>query len=223
MRASVATDEPSTQTGQPMVRETLLDRLAVLPIAEAVLLAFFFAFGAGVGSFLNVVVYRLPRRESLVFGGSRCPKCGAAIRSRDNVPVLGWLFLGGRCRDCGAWISARYPLVEAVAGGIVTALAAAELLGRTPRGRIGIDGLLAGESWGRLLVCVYHCWIALTLLSWLLLEWDGHQPGWRWLWLTILGVVIAPVAWPAVGWLPTAATLSLILVFRGVAYCTRRP
>lgn len=206
-----------------MVQETWLDRFALLPVAEAVVLAFFFAFGAGVGSFLNVVVYRLPRGASLVFGGSRCPKCGAAIRSRDNVPVLGWLVLGGRCRDCGAPISARYPLVEAVAGGLVTALAAAELLGRTPRGRSGIDGLLAGDSWGRLLVCVHHCWIALTLLSWILLEWDGHRPGWRWLWLTILGVVVPPLVWPAVGWGPAAATLSAMLLLRGVSYCVRRP
>ena len=206
-----------------MVKETLLDRLALLPVAEAVTLAFFFAFGAGVGSFLNVVVYRLPRGESLVFGGSHCPSCGAAIRSRDNVPVFGWLALRGRCRDCGSSIAARYPLVEAVAGGLVTVLAAIELLGRTPRGRSGIDGLLAGESWGRLVVCLHHCWIALTLLTWVLLEWDGHQPGWRWQWLTIIGVVVPPLLWPPVGWGPAVATLATMLLLRSVAYCTRRP
>lgn len=69
--------------------------------------------GACVGSFLNVVVYRLPRGESLVSPGSRCPDCGDPIRARDNVPVVGWLALRGRCRDCAAPISARYPLVEA--------------------------------------------------------------------------------------------------------------
>jgi len=206
-----------------MVRETFVDRLAVLPIAEAALLGFAFAFGAGIGSFLNVVVYRLPRRESLVFGGSHCPKCGAAIRSRDNIPVFGWLLLGGRCRDCGASIAARYPLVEAVAGGLVTALVAAELLSRPPGGRSGIDGLLFGDSWGRLLVCIHHCWIALTLLSWTLLEWDGHRPGWRWWWLTMLGAAIPPLVWPAVGWLPAAAMVAATLLFRGVAYCARRP
>jgi leader peptidase (prepilin peptidase)/N-methyltransferase len=206
-----------------MVRETFIDRLALLPVAETAVLGFFFAFGAGVGSFLNVVVYRLPRGESLVFGGSHCPKCAATIRSRDNVPVFGWLLLGGRCRDCGAPIAVRYPLVEAVAGGIVATLAAAELLSRTPRGRSGIDGLLAGESWSRLLVCIHHCWIALTLLAWVLLEWDGHQPGWRWRWLTILGAVVPPLVWPPVGWLPAIATLAAALLFRGVAYCARRP
>ena len=71
-------------------------------------------FGLAFGSFLNVVAYRLPRGESLVRPRSRCPHCGAAVRPRDNVPVLGWLLLRGRCRDCHAPISARYPLVEAL-------------------------------------------------------------------------------------------------------------
>ncbi|HEX4837743.1 MAG TPA: prepilin peptidase [Solirubrobacteraceae bacterium] len=71
-------------------------------------------FGAIVGSFLNVVVYRLPRRESLVRPASHCPACGVAVRPYDNVPVLSWLLLRGRCRDCSAPIGARYPLVEAL-------------------------------------------------------------------------------------------------------------
>jgi leader peptidase (prepilin peptidase)/N-methyltransferase len=71
------------------------------------------AFGLAFGSFLNVVAYRLPLRESLSKPRSRCPQCGTQIRARDNVPVFGWLLLRGRCRDCGARISRRYPLVEA--------------------------------------------------------------------------------------------------------------
>ncbi len=72
--------------------------------------------GAVVGSFLNVVAYRLPRKESLLRPGSRCPACGTPIKPYDNVPVLGWLWLRGRCRACGATISWRYPLVEALTG-----------------------------------------------------------------------------------------------------------
>lgn len=68
--------------------------------------------GLAVGSFLNVVVWRLPRAESLSRPPSACPRCGARIRARDNVPVLSWLVLRGRCRDCHAPISPRYPLVE---------------------------------------------------------------------------------------------------------------
>ncbi len=71
-------------------------------------------FGAILGSFLNVVVYRLPRRESLVRPASRCPRCQAPIRPYDNVPLLSWLLLRGRCRDCSAPIPWRYPLVEAL-------------------------------------------------------------------------------------------------------------
>jgi leader peptidase (prepilin peptidase) / N-methyltransferase len=66
------------------------------------------------GSFFNVVAYRLPRRESLVTPGSRCPSCGTPVKPYDNIPVLGWLLLGGRCRACGEGISPRYPLVEAL-------------------------------------------------------------------------------------------------------------
>lgn len=69
-------------------------------------------FGALVGSFLNVVVYRLPRGESLVAPGSRCTGCAAAIAPYDNVPVVSWLVLHGRCRSCDAAISPRYPIVE---------------------------------------------------------------------------------------------------------------
>jgi leader peptidase (prepilin peptidase)/N-methyltransferase len=76
------------------------------------------ALGLAVGSFLNVVVWRVPRGESVVRPGSACPGCGAAIRPRDNVPVLGWLLLRGRCRDCGMSISRRYPLVEAATAGL---------------------------------------------------------------------------------------------------------
>lgn len=76
--------------------------------------AFAGVLGAVFGSFLNVVAYRLPRRESLVRPASRCPACETPIRPYDNIPVLSWLFLRGRCRSCSAPISARYPLVEAL-------------------------------------------------------------------------------------------------------------
>lgn len=71
-------------------------------------------FGAIIGSFLNVVIWRLPRGESLASPGSRCPHCGEPVRFYDNVPIVSWLVLRGRCRHCGYPISARYPLVEAL-------------------------------------------------------------------------------------------------------------
>jgi leader peptidase (prepilin peptidase) / N-methyltransferase len=75
-------------------------------------IAFIALLGAIVGSFLNVVIHRLPRHESLVSPGSRCPSCGSPIAPYDNVPIVSWLLLRGRCRRCGAPISPRYPFVE---------------------------------------------------------------------------------------------------------------
>jgi leader peptidase (prepilin peptidase)/N-methyltransferase len=79
----------------------------------ALLLVVVALLGLAIGSFLNVVIWRVPRGESVASPPSACPACGSPIRHRDNVPVLGWLLLRGRCRDCKAPISARYPLVEA--------------------------------------------------------------------------------------------------------------
>ena len=83
----------------------------MLPVAILALL-----LGLAIGSFLNVVIYRLPRGESLASPPSHCPGCDAPVRPRDNVPVLSWLLLGGKCRSCGEPISRRYPLVEALTG-----------------------------------------------------------------------------------------------------------
>jgi leader peptidase (prepilin peptidase) / N-methyltransferase len=77
---------------------------------------FAFIFGAVVGSFLNVCIYRLPNEESLVFPASHCPKCGYKITPYDNIPLLSYLLLGGRCRSCKVRISPRYPVVELVNG-----------------------------------------------------------------------------------------------------------
>jgi leader peptidase (prepilin peptidase)/N-methyltransferase len=73
------------------------------------------AFGAAIGSFLNVVIHRVPRDLSIVFPNSRCPRCGAAIKPYDNIPIISWtLLLRGKCRACRSPISARYPAVEAL-------------------------------------------------------------------------------------------------------------
>jgi leader peptidase (prepilin peptidase) / N-methyltransferase len=81
-----------------------------------VLLAFSFALGATIGSFLNVCIYRLPAGESIVYPASRCPQCLTAIRWYQNIPIISYLLLQGRCANCRSAISARYPLVEALTG-----------------------------------------------------------------------------------------------------------
>jgi len=78
--------------------------------------AFAFVFGLIIGSFLNVVIYRIPKRESIVFPGSRCPACNTAIKSFDNIPVFSYVLLGGKCRNCGKSISPIYPAVELLVG-----------------------------------------------------------------------------------------------------------
>src|SRR5437016_1347736 len=83
---------------------------APLPVACALMAV----LGAIIGSFLNVVIHRLPREQSIVFPESTCPSCRAPIRAYDNIPILSFLILRGRCRKCGARISPRYPAVEAL-------------------------------------------------------------------------------------------------------------
>jgi leader peptidase (prepilin peptidase) / N-methyltransferase len=88
-------------------------------------IAFAAALGAIIGSFLNVVVWRLPRGESLVTPPSQCPSCGKRIAPYDNIPIVSWVLLQGRCRHCGVRISPRYPLIElltAAAFGAVVAI-----------------------------------------------------------------------------------------------------
>ena len=91
--------------------------------------------GAVFGSFLNVVIHRLPRRESLVRPASHCPNCGTQVKPYDNVPILSWLALRGHCRGCGASISVRYPLVEA----LTAALCAGSVLTHHTAAGIGLS------------------------------------------------------------------------------------
>jgi len=84
----------------------------VIEAAQGLLVPLCFSVGLAIGSFLNVVIWRVPRGVSVVTPGSACPACGVQIRGYDNIPVVSWLVLRARCRDCGARISARYPAVE---------------------------------------------------------------------------------------------------------------
>ena len=106
------------------------ETLTAMP--EFVGFIFVFVIGAVIGSFLNVVIHRVPNEESIVFPNSACPKCGKAIAGYDNIPILSWLLLGGKCRNCKEPISFRYPAVE-----LLTALSFVLVFWR-----IGFDPLL---------------------------------------------------------------------------------
>src|SRR5690242_617907 len=90
----------------------------VADLPAGALLGFAGLFGAIIGSFLNVVIYRLPLGQSLMTPPSRCRKCGYSLRWFDNIPVLSWVLLRGRCRKCGTGVSWQYPLVELITAGL---------------------------------------------------------------------------------------------------------
>ena len=111
--------------------------------------------GLALGSFANVLIYRLPREESIVHPPSRCPACGRRIRPIENIPVVSWIFLRGHCRGCDVKISARYPLIE-LAGGALAALS------------VGIFGIsYAGFAYGMLFIALLAL-IVIDLETWLL-------------------------------------------------------
>ncbi len=181
--------------------------------------------GGAVGSFMNVVIFRVPAGKSIVHPGSRCPKCHHAIRARDNVPVLSWLLLKGRCRDCGETISARYPAVETFVAATFVLLAVAEVFSCGANLPVGADGLirrgalaLADVYW---VLYAYHVLLICTLTCTVLIEYDGNR-----LPLKLIGPVIvvgflAPIffpelrpvpLWPEMpSWVPSTHSLAGLL------------
>jgi leader peptidase (prepilin peptidase)/N-methyltransferase len=143
-----------------------------IAIAEAFTVAWFFVVGAAIGSFLNVVAYRLPRGMNLSRPKSHCPTCGHRIRRSDNLPIIGWLKLRGPCRDCGSRISLRYPLVEAAIGVLFVGMVAQELLSgganlpvRRPNVYAGVVWALWYTKWDLVAIYFYHAFLLATLAS----------------------------------------------------------
>jgi leader peptidase (prepilin peptidase)/N-methyltransferase len=164
--------------------------------------AWLFLVGSAVGSFLNVVVYRLPAGMSIVSPGSHCPACKHPIRWHDNLPILSWLVLRGRCRDCAARISPRYPAVEAATGGLFLLLAEVELLtggANLPARPLAVaggtiaPGLTLGQAAG---VYAYHLLLLCTLLAAALVEHDRLRPPPSLFAPAALVGLLAPLAWP---------------------------
>lgn len=162
------------------------------------LAAWMFALGASIGSFMNVVVYRLPAGLSLVHPGSRCPKCKTPLAARDNVPIFGWLWLRGRCRYCGLPISPRYPAVELFMACAFMLLACLGPLA----GGANLPGFAersaeasAGDFllWG---VYAYHLFLLCGLVCAALMEFDGHaMPSGLLISFLLVGWA-APLFWP---------------------------
>lgn len=169
---------------------------------EIMAAACFCALGATIGSFLNVVAYRLPRGESAVFKRSRCPQCGTQIESRDNVPIIGWLRLGGRCRACQAPISMRYPAVESITAALFLWLYFVELISggaNIPIRRTNYPGvvwIIFYPKWDLIGLYVYHCFVASVLLLLALIGIDRQRVPTRARWFIAAALFIPPMIWP---------------------------
>jgi len=143
--------------------------------------AWFFVMGVSIGSFLNVVIYRVPRGLSVWGRRSHCPRCGVGLSFRENMPIIGWLRLKGRCATCRERISLRYPLVELATGLIVLALLQLELLTggtsipvREPNAYAGVVWVIWYPKWDLIGLFLYHFLLLATLLCAALIAWDGQ-------------------------------------------------
>lgn len=150
----------------------------MLDLVTALWLGF---IGACIGSFLNVVAYRMPLGLSVVWKPSHCPKCGRDIRPRDNLPVLGWLILRGRCRDCGEPISPRYAIVEAAMGTAFFVLAYVELFSgaeNLPAALADPPGALHSvvfPNWELIILYGYHATLLSLLMAMGLIDQDRQR------------------------------------------------
>jgi prepilin signal peptidase PulO-like enzyme (type II secretory pathway) len=174
-----------------------------LLLMEGVTCFWFFALGTAFGSFLNVVVYRMPRGLPVSGSSSHCPGCRRLIPWYDNVPVFGYLRLRGRCQCRAQTISARYPIVETLVGLLVLALLLVELLSggvnlplRQPSFYKGVVGVVWSLQWDLIGSYFYHITLLYVLLGMALIDLDGFGPPRAWLLFGLAVGLIAPLAAP---------------------------
>jgi leader peptidase (prepilin peptidase)/N-methyltransferase len=174
--------------------------LAETPLGQGLLLAWLFALGTLIGSFANVVVHRLPRRRSLLWPPSHCPRCKHAIRWRDNIPIVGWMLLDGKCRDCGLPISPQYVFVETMFGILLATIGWLE--GVEGRANLPVRNIFARDlpqsDW---FFVAYHMLLVGTLACAALMQQDRKPisrsllvfSGWWGLALPLVWTAIRPV------------------------------
>ncbi|MCA9071778.1 MAG: prepilin peptidase, partial [Planctomycetaceae bacterium] len=163
----------------------------------------FFVVGATIGSFLNVVVHRLPLGIPLRHPKSRCPVCEVPIRRGDNLPIVGWLRLRGRCRSCGTRISIRYPLIEASMGFLFLGLLHGELLTgganlpvRVPNSYANVLWIIWYTKWDLIGLFLYHAFLLSTLLVVVLIRCDSNPIPRQFLRFSILAGIGFSTIWP---------------------------
>ncbi len=174
-------------------------------IGSGLLLLWLFAFGACVGSFLNVVIYRLPIGMNLVHPPSRCPRCLHGIRLTDNVPILGWLFLRGRCRHCALPISFRYPLVELIVATLFVVVALSEVFTANAypspggAGRSALTIFEPGPLW---LTYSLHVLLLMTLVASAAMEIDGSRIPYSLFAPIVLATLVVSAIYPEIHRIP---------------------
>ncbi len=185
--------------------DPLLPLWAMETLSSLFLWTWLFCVGATVGSFLNVVVYRLPLGKNLAFPGSFCPRCGHPIRGSDNVPILSWLLLRGQCRDCQGKISSRYFFVELTVATVFLLVLAADIY--LPPGSLGFATrhLLTPHD-GPAFWCMYfiHVTLITTFLGFILIVADGNNTGSRLFLPVALVAFVLPLIWPQIRSVPAA-------------------
>lgn len=177
--------------------------------------------GGAIGSFMNVVIYRMPAGLSVVHPGSRCSRCEHPIRWYDNLPVLSWFLLGGKCRDCGASFTIRYAAVEVVVAALFLTLAGVELFtagANLPQRAIGIVDAGWSQNAARFWpVYAYHLMLICSLICVAMIQFDGHRLPGALLWAPVLCGWIAPLACPAMYPVPLltidASTMGMLVRF----------
>ena len=156
--------------------------------------------GACVGSFLNVIVYRMPRGLSVTHPGSHCPQCKHPVRWYDNIPVVSWIWLQGQCRDCGESFSIRYAVIEALAAliflliGYCEGLTGGSNLPSTFRLTVPLEFFYSDfTNW---ILCVYHLTLICTLMCLVLIEYDQQTVVKKLSGFALLVGLLAPSVWP---------------------------
>ena len=204
---------PTTGSSRLLTDMSLSESIRLHAVSGVVMLMFL-AAGASIGSFLNVVIYRLPRRRALLWPPSACPNCETRIAGKDNVPILAWLKLGGRCRQCRVAISARYPLVEALVGAILVLFYYRELLSggvnlpvRQPNLYNGIVWILLYTKWDLVSLYFFHMLLLVLLLAWGMINYDRFRVPWVSVLLTSGLFVCLPSVFPHLN--PTIAEWKL--------------
>ena len=215
-------------TSPPNDAETLaLDRMTLpqnvlFRVSESMAALFFFVVGCCVGSFLNVVVYRVPRGIPVTIKSSHCPGCSLDISARDNIPLIGWINLAGKCRNCSFKISPRYPIVELTVGLTFLVLFFVELIsgginlpGRTPNPFAGVLWILFYTEWDLVGLYLFHCILFCTVLSWSMIRRDHQRVPVRSVAAFLVLFCIAPLIFPHL--LPYQATGEMIVASQRTA------